>query len=264
MKKKFYLLLLIVTMICLVFAGCSNSTNTGSTTSQNEPPVNLLVYAGAGLKMPLEEIKTAFEAENNVIIEYVYAGSAQLLSQIETSGKGDVFIVGSENTYNKAIEKDLANESKLVAHHTPAIMVAKGNPKNIQTLEDLTQEGIKVVLGDPQANAIGATAQKLIEKNNLQDINNNVVAQTSTINEIVTAITAGNADAGIVTTDSAYGNNAVELIAIPDAQNIDQLIPIGSLKISTNPEIVATFVDFVASESGKAIFEKYGFAPVTE
>lgn len=270
MKKDIYLLLGAVIMISLLFTGCGVSQETGSATddgnaaSQSEAPVSLLVYAGAGLKMPMEEIKTAFEAENNVTIEYVYAGSAQLLSQMESSGKGDAFIVGSEDTYKKAMDKGLANEYHLIAHHTPAIMVAKGNPLNIQTLDDLAKEGVKVVLGDPKSNAIGATAQKLIEKNSLQDINTNVVAQTATINEIVTAITAGNADAGIVTADSAYGNDDVELIAIPEAQNIDQLIPIGSLTIAANPDMAAKFVEFVASDAGKAIFEKYEFSSVKE
>ncbi|MGO0943732.1 extracellular solute-binding protein, partial [Clostridioides difficile] len=41
-------------------------------------------------------IAKKFEKENNVKVEYSYAGSAQLIAQIETSHKGDVFIVGSE------------------------------------------------------------------------------------------------------------------------------------------------------------------------
>ena len=272
MNKKFYALLVLIILIGMLVIGCADSTttDTGNTTDNNsevtsDTTQSLLVYSGAGLKKPMEEIKTAFEAENNVVIEYVYAGSGALLSQIETTGKGDVFIVGSQATYNTAKEKGYANEGKLVAHHTPAIIVAKGNPLNIQSLADLASDGVKVVLGDPEANAIGQTAQKLIEKNNLPGINDNVVAQTATINEIVTAITAGNADTGIVTKDSVYGNNEdIELIEIPEEENIDQLIPVCTLTMSENTELAQIFVDFVASDAGKAIFEKYGFAPVTE
>lgn len=105
-----------------------------------------------------------FEKENNVKVEYSYAGSAQLIAQIETSHKGDVFIVGSEPIYSKAFEKELVGEHKTVAHHTPAIVVPKGNPANIQKLEDLNKDGVKLILGDKESNAIGKTTQKYLKK----------------------------------------------------------------------------------------------------
>lgn len=122
-------------------------TSQTETSGKEKEAVSLIVYSGAGLKKPMEEIKKAFEAENsNVTIQYVYAGSAQLLSQIETSGKGDVFMAGSESAYQKANEKGFANEKQLIAHHTPTIAVQKGNPKGITSLADMQQEGLRVVL----------------------------------------------------------------------------------------------------------------------
>ena len=227
--------------------------------------VELLVYSGAGLKKAMEEIKTEFEQDHDVTVSYVYAGSAQLISQIETSGKGDVFTAGSQSSYKILNEKGLAEESHLVAHHTPVIAVPKGNPANITSLEDLTKTGVRVVLGDPEANAIGETAKNLFEKNNIVGVDANVVSLTSTVNEIIVALKAGNADAAIITQDGAVQNKAdLDMIEIPADQNIDQIIPICVLKITTNHELAQEFVDFVASDEGKAIFEKHGFAPYTE
>jgi len=227
-----------------------------------EEPIELLVYSGAGLKKAMEQIKTAYEADHNVTIEYVYAGSAELISQIELSGKGDVLIVGSEGTYKPAVEKGFASETYYqVAHHTPCIAVQAGNPKSITCLADLAKKGVTVILGDPEANAIGKTAAKLIEKNGLDGISGNVVSMAATVNEIVMQIAGGEADAGIVTIDNIKNNDKIEIIEIPDDQNIDQLIPIGTLTMSEHSDAAQSFVDFVASDAGKQIFENNGFAP---
>ncbi len=226
-------------------------------------PVELLVYSGAGLKNAMEAVKTAYEAEHNVVITYVYAGSTQLISQIELSGKGDVFIVGSENAYNAAKEDGYASDTYYqVAHHTPCIAVQAGNPKGITSLADLAKEGVTVILGDPEANAIGQTAKKLIEKNNLPGINDNTVSLAATVNEIVTQLASGQADAGIVTYDNVHANADIEIIQIPADQNIDQIIPVCTLTLSENPDEAQAFVDFIASDAGKALFKANGFEPV--
>jgi molybdate transport system substrate-binding protein len=211
----------------------------------------------------MEAVKTAYEADHNVTIEYVYAGSTQLISQIELSGKGDVFIVGSENAYKTAKEDGFASDTYYqVAHHTPCIAVQAGNPKGITSLEDLAKEGITVILGDPEANAIGQTAQKIIEKTGLTGINDNCISQAATVNEVVTQIASGQADAGIVTIDNVHANADIEIIEIPAEQNIDQIIPVCTLTMSEHPDAAQSFVDFIASDEGKQIFEDSGFTPV--
>lgn len=225
---------------------------------------SLFVYSGAGLKKPMEEIATVFKTKNNVEIEFNYAGSGQLLAQLETTQKGDLFLVGSEDSYNVAKQKGLVNDAYDIAHHTPAIVVLKSNPKNIQTLEDLSKDGIKVILGEAKANAIGKTAQLILQKNDLKKINDNVVSTANTVNEMVVQLTLGNADAMIATIDSVYNNPKVEIIEIDPAQNIDQIVTGGVISTTAHPELSKAFMDFVSSKEGKEIFARYGFKPVTE
>lgn len=225
-------------------------------------PVHLLVYSGAGLKKPMEEIKTSYESDHDVAIEYVYAGSAQLLAQIQLSGKGDVFIVGSEEVYKDAQMKNLAGTPELVAHHTPCIAVRKGNPKHILSLEDMAKPGITVILGDPKANAIGLSARKIIEKNKLSGITANTVAETATVNELVLQLAMGQADAAIVTKDSIVHSPKVGCIEIAPDKNIEQIIPVGILTCSNHKTEAESFAGFIASPAGKNMFRKNGFEPV--
>ncbi len=260
-RKTIAITLAALLTLGLLMTGCAKSTETSG--GQTTEPVELLVYSGAGLKNAMEDIKTAYEAEHNVTITYVYAGSTQLISQIELSGKGDVFIVGSENAYKAAKEDGYASETCYqVAHHTPCIAVGTGNPKGITCLEDLAQEGITVILGDPEANAIGQTAQKIIQKTGLNGINDNTVSQAATVNEIVIQIASGQADAGIVTIDNVHSNADIEIIEIPGEQNIDQIIPACTLTTSKIADEAQAFVDFIISDAGKEIFNNNGFKPV--
>jgi molybdate transport system substrate-binding protein len=153
-------------------------------------------------------------------------------------------------------------EEYLVAYHTPCIGVPKGNPSGITSLEDMTQEGVRVILGDPDANAIGKTAQKIIEKNGLEAIYENVVSYSATVNEIVMQLSVNQADAAIVTIDNVYNNDDIEIIEIPDAENIDQKIPVCTLTYSENADEAQAFVEFISSEEGKEIFKENGFKPV--
>lgn len=224
----------------------------------------LFIYAGAGLKKPMEEIATKFEENHKVVIEFNYAGSGQLLTQLETTKKGDVFIVGSDVAYMSAQKKGLVGDVYEIAHHTPAIVVLQGNPKNIQSLFDLTQDGVKVILGEEKASAIGKTAQGIMQKNHLTKINENVVSTANTVNEMVIQLMLGNADAMIATIDSVYNNPKVEIIAIDPDHNIDQIVTGGVVTTTQLLELSEQFMSFASSPEGKEIFAKYGFAPVVE
>ncbi len=271
-KRLFFLMLVFVMMLYVSACGRQNDAAEDNNAKEQEvvstdaatgnEDVTLLVYCGAGLKKPMTEIAEMFEEENGTKIEYIFAGSTQLLGQIELTGKGDVFIVGSKKAYESAKEKGLAGDEKEVAYHNPIIGVQKGNPLNIESLEDLAEPGVKVVLGDETANAIGETSQRIIEKTGLTGINNNVVSKTATVNELIVYLTSKDADAAIITEDSAFKNEDIDLVPIPEDVNIVQIIPVGALTASENVHDANEFVNFVSSEKGKEIFNKYGFPPV--
>ncbi len=256
----------LMAVIILSLAGCGTGekkqpTDNISGAANNEGK-SIFVYAGAGLKKPMEEIKKAFKEKYGVEVEYTFGGSAQLLSQIELSKKGDVLITGSMDSYKAAEKKNLVDPYKEVALHIPVIGVPKDNPAGIKTLEDLAKPGVKVILGDEKANAIGMAAQRIIEKSGLNKINENVIAKTATVNELAVHLTTTPVDAAIITADAAVNNKDIKTIEIPEEVNSIETIPICSLKSTQEFDLANKFVDFVASDQGKAIFEKHGFKPV--
>lgn len=256
MKKVIVPLLAAVAVLVLAvcFAGCI-----GEDSFAGE---HLLVYSGAGLKAPMAEIAQVFEEKYGVVVELTYGGSGVLISQMETTKLGDVFVPGGEPDYAIASNKGLVNEDyQLIAYHIPVLATLKDNPLNIQTVADLAKPGVRLALGDEASTSIGKAGVQIFAKAGITDtVSSNVAVTGSTINEVVTALATGNADAAILTMDAANKNkDKFEIIEIPVKENFILITPIGVTSFTENAELAQLFADFAASEEGKSIFEKHGF-----
>ena len=230
------------------------------TPSATENPQSLLVYCGAGMRKPMDEIGLIFEEKYGTSINYNYAGSNTLLSQMELTQKGDIYMPGATYYFDVAKEKGFTDYEQLIAYHVPVIEVPKGNPANITSLDDLAKSGVKVILGDAKAAAIGKIGNKILEKNGIyEDVEKNTIARSATANELVVYISMNQADASIIWEDLVVNSEKIEIVAIPYEQNIIKIIPIGTLTFSEKNDAAKKFVDFVASAEGKMIYEKHGF-----
>ena len=252
---------LVILFIAAACAGCTSSA--GNTMPDvapaTTPPQAVSVFCGAGLKAPMQEIGVAFGEKYGIPVEFNYGGGGTLVSQMNLTRKGDVFMPGSTVEWQAAKSQGLVNDYELVAYHVPVIVVQKGNPKNIASLTDLARPGLKVALGDTSATAIGKAGVKIFKKLNItDDVEKNVVTRTPTINELVVIMKTGQADAAIVTLDNVDAG-VMDAITIPVSENEILVTPVGMTTYTTNTNTAAQFVAYVSSDEGKAFFAKHGF-----
>ncbi len=268
MKYLRPLVILTVLLICtLLTAGCTSSSPAGTTTTAQPATTiapattsgSILVHAGAGLKAPLDEIGTAFAQKYGIDVQYNYGGAGTLVTQMNLTKKGDVFMPGSTVEFQTAKDQGLVTTNQLVAYHVPVIAVQKGNPKNITTLADFAKPGLKIALGDANATAIGKAGAKMFKKLNITAaVEKNVVTRTPTINELTVFMNLGQADAALLTLDQ-IDPTKVDAIVIPVKDNNVLVTPIGATTFSQNAQAADKFVAYVASDEGKAFFAKHGF-----
>jgi len=238
-------------LITISVAGCI---------SQSQEAESIMVYSGAGMRKPMDEIGVAFQQKYGTQVTYNYAGSNALLSQMELTKQGDAYMPGATMYIEVATEKGLVDYQQLICYHIPIITVPKGNPANITCLEDLAKPEVKLVWGDPAVAAIGKTGVKILKDNGIYDAAwENIIATLPTMNEVMLQIALGQADASINWWDTVKAVEDIDLIEIPKEQNDIKIIPIGVTTFSEYPETAKKFVDFCASDEGKAIFEKHGF-----
>lgn len=227
----------------------------------------LTLYCGAGIRSAAEALIAEWERGGGPKVVVTYGGGGRLLGQILTFPQGDLFMPGDEGFVNSAIEKGVADSSTMrtVAWFTPVILVAKGNPLNIHDLRDLLRPAIRMGIGDERACPVGKTAILLATANglSLEAFSSNVVYRSATVEELPLAIRCGTIDAAIVW--DTTGRNLAEqghgeVIAIPEERNIPSPVTIIILRSSANLEHARKFVDFVTSETGKAILATQKYA----
>ena len=254
MKRVIFAVIIIP---AILFIGCDDKKDGKSSSKE------LLLYCGAGIRPPADELIETFEHEYGINISPDYAGSEILLSKIKLIQQGDLYMPGDKHYVEQAARADMILSQQSVCYWVPTILVRKGNPKNIRGLNDLLKPGIKLGLGDSEACAIGRKSQKILEKNNikLEDIQKNLVFKSLTVNELGMQIQAQALDAVIVWDATArYYSEHGDEIPIAIENNIISTIDIGVLKFTKHQDLADKFVDFVTSEKGKAILKKYHYS----
>jgi len=223
-----------------------------------DPP---LLYCGAGLKPPMDELVEKFEQQHGVKIAVDYRGSEVLLSSAKVSGKGDLYMPGDVHYIELAKQHELLGEGTTVCYFVPVILVRAGNPKEIHTLADLTRDDVKVGLGDPEFCAIGRKTSKLLAKNGVSEDEIHDPFRADTVNRLSERIKLGSLDAVIVWDAMAHfagEEGQIVPIAAPD-ENIISEVAVGVLNSSQYPEVAAKFVAFITSDEGRAVFEKHHY-----
>jgi molybdate transport system substrate-binding protein len=268
--SHYFSIALVVLLLAVAFAGCTSQATDTQAPPAADPAAqpaataapsgqSVLVFAGAGLKAPLQEIGPAFTQKTGIAVEYNYGGAGTLVSQMNLTRKGDVFMPGSTVEWKNAKAQGLVDTNQLVAYHVPVLVVQKGNPKKITAVKDLGQPGLKVALGDVNATAIGKAGAKIFGRLNITAaVEKNVVTRTPTINELVVFMNTGQVDAAILTLDNVDAKT-MDSITIPLDQNEILITPIGITSYTKNTDAAQKFADYVASDEGKAFFKKHGF-----
>jgi molybdate transport system substrate-binding protein len=220
-------------------------------------PGGIKVFAAASLTAAFTELGGRFRAANGgTRVTFNFAGSQALATQIQQAAPADVF--ASADTANMDKVKDLVGTPQPFASNLLAIVVEKGNPKGVRTLDDLASTDLKVVLAAEEVPA-GKYAKQLLDR---AGVRVQPVSQEDNVKAVVTKVSLGEADAGLVyVTDVTAGGDKVEGVDIPEDQNVLATYPIATVKASQAQDQAQAFMDLVLSGEGQQVLEQYGFLP---
>jgi molybdate transport system substrate-binding protein len=217
----------------------------------------LLVFAGSGMRAPLEQLGQDFSRETGIGVVFDFDGSGRLGSKILLGIKPDLFIPGSDRWALKLKSEGYVEDCLAIANHTPVIIRPKGNNK-VEGLSDLTRKDLKVALGDAKSAAIGRINQRLFKSAVIDPQQVNVVARGINVKQLLSWVETGSVDAAIVWQADAFQSQKVETIAIPAKVNPIDCIPVCLLKKSEHPEAAARFWNFLRTRS-QSVFAMHGF-----
>jgi molybdate transport system substrate-binding protein len=229
----------------------------GSKSSSVPADESVTVYAASSLSGPFKEIAAAFEAAHpGSKVTLDFAASSELAAQINQGAPADVFASADLTNMKKLADGTIGVASEFATNRLQ-IIVGVGNPKGITGLADLAKPGVTFVSADPSV-PIGKYAQQVLDKAGVKVTPASLEAN---VKGIVTKVTLGEADAGIVyVTDVLAAGAKAQGVDIPADVNVIAHYPIGVPAKSAHAASGADFVAFVLSSAGQQILAKYGFA----
>ena len=243
------------------------------------------VFHADSLAGPMKALKAAFEARNpGITVNLVSGRSKELAERILNGDACDVFAPSAPSAIDdalvgkkvKGMDKEAAAWSVVFSANEMVLITAKGNPRGVQKLIDLTREGVRFtrVTGEKDL----ATRRSVDFIRNVAtlegrpDLAQGIVdkaavdpAKPHTVPQTIADVVSGRADAGVVYFSAAVAEkDKIEILRFPAMVNLSSDIRNAATVPATAKDPVAAvkFVRLLLSAEGKAILESTGQPPI--
>lgn len=249
------------TVTAVMLVGTASACASGSSDSSLDSGMEttLTVYAASSLTSTFTEIGREFEASHEgVKVAFDFAGSSDLVAQIQQGAPADVFASADTTNMDKAVSDELVEgEPVNFASNTLQIAVPPDNPAGVTSLQDLGKAGTQVVVCAPEV-PCGAAAQKVEES---AGVAINPVSEDQAVTDVLTKVESGEADAGLVyVTDVIAAGDKVKGVTFSESSSAVNTYPIAVLSDGANADLAKQFVDFVTGTPGQSVLAAAGFA----
>lgn len=238
-------------VLVILFSACASS-------SESQEQTTLNIYAASSLATPFAYAGLAYDkAHPGVKVQFNLGASSDLARFVQEGAPADVFASADVTNMAKVESNDLLDsQSMIFATNYLEIIVEKGNPLNISSLQDLENPDLVFVTTSPDV-PIGKYTAEVLKKAGVSITPDSF---ESNVKGIMLKVASGEADAGIVYHSEVIASDGqVEGVKIPAELNIVAKYPIGIIKNSANKKQAQGFVDFLLSTAGQAFLTQYGF-----
>jgi sulfate transport system substrate-binding protein len=251
--------------------------------------INLTLVAYSTPREAYEESIPLFQATpagTGVTIDTSFAASGEQSRAVESGLPADIVALSLAPDIDRLVPLGLVVEdwaadefNGLVTTSVVVFAVRPGNPKNIQTWDDLLNDDVQVITPNPLTsggakwNILAAYGAKLEEGRShdeaveyLRGLFTHVPVQDKSAREALNTFIGGLGDVLL-----AYENEVITVQGT--GEGIDYVLPAGTILIenpvavvtdSANPEKAAEFVAFIRSPEAQRVFGKKGYRPVVE
>jgi sulfate/thiosulfate transport system substrate-binding protein len=250
---------------------------------------NLTLVAYSTPEEAYKELIPAFNRTKEgegVSFDQSYASSGEQSRAVEGGLPADVVEFSLEPDITRLVDAGLVDEDwnrneydGFVTESVVAFIVRKGNPKDIQSWDDLVKPGIQVLEPNPftsgsaKWNIMAAYGAQLEQgksaaeaRDYLARLFEHVPVLDKSAREALQTFASGKGDVLL-----GYENEAI--LAQQQGQDVDYVVPDETILIenpiavvneSKEPEKARAFVDFLYTEEAQRIFARKGYRPVIE
>lgn len=241
--------------------GNSGTNGEGQSTSDGSAAEPLLIFCAASNRAVMEAVREDYETETGRQLDIQYGPSQTLLSSMQVSGAGDLYLPADDSFLELGRSKGMIQEELPIAMQSGVIAVRKGNPRRIHTLADLSRNDVRLVQANPDGAAIGkVTRRELTELGQWETIDQATAGYRTTVTEVCTDLMVDAADAGIVYDAVLHTYPDLEFVEVPELAGTASDISIGVITTSRQPQRALHFARYISSvDRGLKSYKEFGF-----
>ncbi len=235
--------------------------------SNNSVKTTITLSVAASLKEAMEDIQREFEAENpDIKLQINLGASGALAKQIEQGAPVDIFFsAGIKQMEDLKASNHVSGENiKNILENKLVLITSKENDI-VTSFENLTSDEIeKLAVGESESVPVGQYTMEVLDNLNLVDRLADKFVYAKDVREVLTWVETRNADAGIVYETDAKISSGVKIVEVAkEGLHKPVIYPIAAISASENLEEAQKLIEYIQEEKSEAIFERYGFSPVT-
>jgi molybdate transport system substrate-binding protein len=224
----------------------------------------MLIYCGITMIRPMTEIARAFEQLEPVKLTLAQGGSEDLYQSLKKSRVGDLYLPGEPSYRAKYLSEGLLGEVKTVGYNQLAMVVKKGNPKQVKPdLKTLLRPDLAVLIGNAESGSVGKETKDVLDAAGLYDKVLDAAIYLAPDSRVLSnAMKKGEADVILNWRATAFfPDNAavVDVVDLSPKLAKPQALLLNLLTFSRNKEAARRFMAYTAGPEGQAIFRKWGF-----
>jgi molybdate transport system substrate-binding protein len=270
------LLLVPVVLLGLALCGCpkpaEKAASAPSPTAPSPPAPEgaakatggtVIVLAAASLTEALTAFEPYAEKQMGADVKISFGGSQALRTSIEQGNAADVFASANMEHIEALQKANLISDAFEFAHNKLALIVPKDNPAKIESLADLGNKKLRLVIAVEDC-PVGKYTRKLLaacDKDAAfgagfsKKVLANVASEDADVKQVLSKVTLGAADAGVVYDSDLTKEVQGQVKQIPIPTSVQQKVTygIGIPATAKNPEGGRKFVELLLSEGGRAV-----------
>jgi molybdate transport system substrate-binding protein len=218
----------------------------------------LLVFAAASLTESIRELGKGFEAKTGTAVRFSFGSSSDLARQIKAGAPADVFFSADTAKMDDLQGAGLVRKEDRheFLGNQLVVVVPLGSTLRISSAADLVNLP-RLALADPDTVPAGIYAKKWLDGLGLWTAVKPRVVPTLDVRAALAAVESEGVSAGVVyRTDAAISRKIRIAYEVTNGPEITYSV--ARVAASKNSSSQA-FVNYLASEAGRAVFKKRGF-----
>jgi len=224
------------------------------------PAADVSAAVAANFTKPAEELGKAFTARTGDTVTFSFGATGQLYTQISQGAPFEVFLAADARRPAQAVKDGFGVDGTVFTYAIGKVVLYSPTIDVTDGAAVLTAHAFQhLSVADPKTAPYGAAGMEVLARLGLTDAVTPRIVTGENIAQALQFIESGNAELGFVSLSQVIDKSATQVWKVP-AENYSPIRQDAVLTKAGEADPAArAFLDFLRSDEGKAIIERYGY-----